>query len=105
MAENGGSPRGGPSRGEKRFCPGATVPMPDFDRVIERRGTHASKWDMMTKLSGIPAADGIPMWVADMDFAAPEGVTEALKATVDRGVHGYYAATGRWAQGVAEWLA
>ena len=60
--------------------------MPDFDRVIERRGTHASKWDMMTKLSGIPVADGIPMWVADMDFAAPDGVTEALKAVVDRGV-------------------
>jgi cystathionine beta-lyase len=79
--------------------------MPDFDRVIERRGTHASKWDMMTKLSGIPAADGIPMWVADMDFAAPEGVTEALKATVDRGVHGYYADTGSWAEALAAWLA
>ena len=79
--------------------------MPDFDRVIERRGTHASKWDMMTKLSGIPAADGIPMWVADMDFAAPEGVTEALKATVDRGVHGYYADTGSWAEALAAWVA
>ena len=79
--------------------------MPDFDRVIERRSTHASKWDMMTKLSGIPAADGIPMWVADMDFAAPEGVTEALKATVDRGVHGYYADTGSWAEALAAWVA
>ena len=50
----------------------------DFDRVIERRGTHASKWDNMAKLSGIDAPDAIPMWVADMDFAAPPGVTEAL---------------------------
>jgi cysteine-S-conjugate beta-lyase len=79
--------------------------MSDFDRVIERRGTHASKWDMMTKLSGIPAADGIPMWVADMDFAAPAGVTEALAATVEHGVHGYYADTGSWAQALADWLA
>ena len=79
--------------------------MPDFDRVIERRGTHASKWDMMTKLSGIAAADGIPMWVADMDFAAPAGVTEALAATVERGVHGYYADTGSWAAALADWLA
>src|SRR5207249_10043619 len=69
---------------------GATVPMFDFDRVIDRRGTHASKWDMMAKLSGITAADGIPMWVADMDFAAPPGVTEALQADVTRAVHGYY---------------
>lgn len=77
----------------------------DFDRVIDRRGTHASKWDMMTKLSGISAADGIPMWVADMDFAAPPGVTEALTATVTRGVHGYYADTGSWAAALAEWMA
>jgi cysteine-S-conjugate beta-lyase len=77
----------------------------DFDRVIDRRGTHASKWDMMTKLSGISAADGIPMWVADMDFAAPPGVTEALSADVNRAVHGYYADTGSWAAAASEWLA
>ena len=49
----------------------------DFDRVIERRGTHSSKWDHIARLSGIKSADAIPMWVADMDFAAPPGVTEA----------------------------
>ena len=79
--------------------------MSDFDRVIERRGTHATKWDMMAKLSGIKAADGIPMWVADMDFAAPPGVTAALAAVVERGVHGYYADTGSWAEALADWLA
>jgi cysteine-S-conjugate beta-lyase len=79
--------------------------MSDFDRVIERRGTHATKWDMMAKLSGITAADGIPMWVADMDFAAPPGVTAALAAVVERGVHGYYADNGSWAEALAGWLA
>ena len=79
--------------------------MSDFDRVIERRGTHATKWDMTAKLSGITAADAIPMWVADMDFAAPPGVTQALAATVDRGVHGYYADTGSWAEALTDWLA
>ena len=79
--------------------------MSDFDRVIERRGTHATKWDMTAKLSGITAADAIPMWVADMDFAAPPGVTQALTATVDRGVHGYYADTGSWADALTDWLA
>lgn len=76
----------------------------DFDRVIDRRGTHASKWDQMTKLSGISSADGIPMWVADMDFAAPPGVTAALQADVTRGVHGYYADTGSWAEAAAAWF-
>ena len=73
----------------------------DFDRVIERRGTHASKWDMMAKLSGIDAPDAIPMWVADMDFAAPPGVTEALTAETERAVHGYYGNTGTWAAALA----
>ncbi len=77
----------------------------DFDRVIDRRGTHATKWDMMARNSGITAADGIPMWVADMDFEAPPGVTEALSEVVTRGVHGYYADTGSWAAALAEWMA
>jgi cystathionine beta-lyase len=45
------------------------------------------------------------MWVADMDFAAPPGVTQALAATVERAVHGYYADTGSWAAALADWLA
>jgi cysteine-S-conjugate beta-lyase len=77
----------------------------DFDRLIERRGTHAAKWDMTARLSGIVSADAIPMWVADMDFAAPPGVTEALAAEVGRATHGYYADTGSWAAALADWMA
>ncbi|MBV8826366.1 MAG: pyridoxal phosphate-dependent aminotransferase [Bradyrhizobiaceae bacterium] len=77
----------------------------DFDRVIERRGTHASKWDLIARYSGIHAPDAIPMWVADMDFAAPPGVTEALAAETSLAVHGYYGDTGTWAQALAEWFA
>jgi len=77
----------------------------DFDRVIERRGTHAAKWDNMAKLSGIDAPDAIPMWVADMEFAAPPGVTEALAVENRRGVHGYYGNTGTWAAALSEWMA
>ncbi|WP_137043772.1 MalY/PatB family protein [Pseudolabrys sp. FHR47] len=76
----------------------------DFDRIIDRRGTHSSKWDNMAKLSGITATDALPMWVADMDFAAPPGVTEALMAEVSRGVHGYYADTGSWSEALVAWL-
>ena len=75
----------------------------DFDRVIERRGTHASKWDNMARLSGIEAPDAIAMWVADMDFAAPPGVSAALLTETQRGVHGYYADTGSWAAALREW--
>jgi cysteine-S-conjugate beta-lyase len=76
----------------------------DFDRVIERRGTHSSKWDNIARLSGITSPDAIAMWVADMDFAAPPGVTAALTAEAEHAVHGYYADTGSWAAALAEWM-
>jgi len=76
----------------------------DFDRVIERRGTHSTKWDMIAKLSGITAPDAIPMWVADMDFAAPEGVKTAMMEEIERGAHGYYADTGSWAGALSDWM-
>ena len=77
----------------------------DFDRVVERRGTHASKWDHMARLSGIESPDAIPMWVADMDFTAPPGVTAALTAEIQRATHGYYADTGSWAAALVDWMA
>jgi cystathionine beta-lyase len=77
----------------------------DFDHVIERRGTHASKWDNIARLSGIESPDAIPMWVADMDYAAPPGVTSALTAEIQCAVHGYYADTGSWAAALAGWMA
>jgi cysteine-S-conjugate beta-lyase len=77
----------------------------DFNRVVERRGTHSTKWDMIAKLSGIDAPDAIPMWVADMDFTAPPGATEALLAEIHRGTHGYYADTGTWSQSLVDWMA
>ncbi len=77
----------------------------DFDRVIERRGTHASKWDNIAKYSGITSSDAIPMWVADMDFACPPGVTEALAQEVQRATSGYYADTGTWAEALVQWMA
>ncbi len=54
----------------------------DFDRVIERRRTESSKWRKFD-------SDVLPMWVADMDFAAPEPVIQALRERVEHGVFGY----------------
>ncbi len=78
--------------------------MVDFDEVIARRGTHAIKWDMIAARSGIDADDAIPMWVADMDFRAPQGVTEALRTEIERGTHGYYADTGSWSEALCGWM-
>ena len=55
----------------------------DFDHVIDRRGGDAAKWN---KYAG---RDVLPLWVADMDFAAPPAVREALARRVAHGVFGY----------------
>ena len=51
-----------------------------FDEVIDRRATNSMKWDgVQTMLApDEAAADPLPMWVADMDFRAPEPVIAAL---------------------------
>ena len=51
----------------------------NFDEIIERRGTHCVKWDESKLLSGSPAEDIIPLWVADMDFAVAPAIQEAVK--------------------------
>ena len=55
----------------------------DFDAVIDRSGSDSLKWQ---KYAG---RDVIPMWVADMDFAAPPPVLAALQARLAHGVFGY----------------
>lgn len=61
-----------------------------FDDIIDRRGTHCAKWDMMEKLHGVSAKDGLAMWVADMDFRPPEVVQSALRSMLDHGIYGYF---------------
>ena len=42
-----------------------------FDKIIDRRGTDSLKYDFAAKRN---AGGILPMWVADMDFQAAEGV-------------------------------
>jgi cystathionine beta-lyase len=58
----------------------------DFDRVIERRGTYSIKYDPASR--GKPD-DVLPLWVADMDFATPPCVTNALVLHAKHGIFGY----------------
>ena len=54
-----------------------------FDQPIDRRDSDAIKW---RKYAG---RDILPLWVADMDFAAPPAVLEALQQRIAHGVFGY----------------
>lgn len=64
-----------------------TTPTTDFDVIIDRRGTHCEKYDQ--RVSKFGRADVTPLWVADMDFAAPECVQHALAERAAHPIFGY----------------
>ena len=53
-----------------------------FDVPVTRRGTDSGKWAWFGE-------DVLPMWVADMDFASPQPIIDALLRRVQHGVFGY----------------
>ncbi len=57
--------------------------MKEFDKTIHRRGTNSVKWDLHKD------DDLLHLWVADMDFAAPQAIQDALRQRVEHGVFGY----------------
>ncbi len=67
----------------------ANVDFSSFDEIIDRSNTGSIKWDpfYLKKLFG--KEDLLPLWVADMDFRAPQPVIDALIERVKHGIFGY----------------
>ncbi|MBU3261665.1 pyridoxal phosphate-dependent aminotransferase [Roseovarius sp. PS-C2] len=76
----------------------------NFDDIIDRRGHLSSKWDMMEKNYGVPADDGLAMWVADMDFRSPDCVQDAVRAKLEHGIYGYLGDYGPYTSAIAWWM-
>jgi cystathionine beta-lyase len=70
----------------------------DFDAPVERAASDSVKW---AKYAG---RDIIPLWVADMDFAAPPAVLAALRERVEHGVFGYNQPTTAQVEAVQGYL-
>jgi len=75
----------------------------DFETVVERRGTSCVKWDQTGERFGVK--DLFPMWVADMDFKAPEEVIQALRERVEHGIYGYTFHPESCWEAVTGWIA
>jgi cystathionine beta-lyase len=67
----------------------------NFDEIIDRRRTDSSKWKWYPP-------DVLPMWVADMDFRAPEPVLARLREMVEHGIFGYEFPPPEWFSFVCE---
>lgn len=73
-----------------------------FDEVHDRLNTRSLKWDMRKNV--FQSEDVLPMWVADMDFKAPEAVNEALIARARHGIYGYTMFDKDIKQAIINWV-
>lgn len=70
-------------------------------KYVDRRNTNCNKWDGQ---SGMFGEEGLhAMWVADMDFQAPQCVLKALHDYVNIGVFGYYKIPDAYYQAFINW--
>lgn len=74
----------------------------DFDQWIDRRNTNSLKYDFAVE-RGRPA-DVLPLWVADMDFRAPQPVLDALQKSVEHGIFGYSDVKADYYDAVSSWF-
>ena len=59
----------------------------NFDEIIDRSGSGDLKHEALLPRWG--RNDLLPLWVADMDFATPDFVVDALKARLSHPIFGY----------------
>lgn len=92
----------------------------NFDEIIDRRNTNALNTDGFRgyifhagpeKKFKFKDEDFVRMWVADMEFAVPEEIRDAIKARLDKKILGYtlmydqnyYKAFSKWCQDRYGW--
>ena len=74
----------------------------DFDRIIDREGTAAIKLAGLQKHWG--RTDLIPLWVADMDFASPPFILDAIRRRCDREILGYTSEHDGYYRSIIDWV-
>jgi cystathionine beta-lyase len=73
----------------------------DFDKIIDRTGNHAAKYDERERVFG--TSDVIPLWIADMDFMTAQPIIDALKARAGEGIWGYTSRPASYFQAIQDW--
>jgi len=73
-----------------------------FDKKINRTGSNCIKYDRILQEFG--ATDILPMWVADMDFASPDFILNAIRERCDHGILGYTMIPKSWSGAICSWM-
>lgn len=73
----------------------------NFDKDTNRKSTNSFKWNCIPENS---ENELYPMWVADMEFEASEGIRNRLFRRVEEGVYGYELLSEKYYEAVRHWL-
>jgi len=73
-----------------------------LDQIIPRNSTSSFKYEARESIFG--RVDVLPLWVADMDFAAPEGVQRALLERAAHPIYGYTMVPESLYESLIDWL-
>lgn len=81
----------------------------NFDEIINRRGTGSIKWDFGELLKQLGFAerfdeDTLPLFTADMDFAVPPAIVEAMHKVADQRIYGYTMPTPAYYSAIIGWF-
>ena len=71
----------------------------DFDSVIDRKNWDSVKWSKYSD------RDVLPFWVADMDFATPEFVIDAVRKRLEHPILGYTSVPQDLEDAFVAWMA
>lgn len=74
----------------------------NFDEPFKREGTNCIKYDLRAITFGVK--DVIPMWVADMDFIAPDFIKESLQSRLDHEIYGYSYRPPEYFSSIISWV-
>ncbi len=75
-----------------------------FDEIIDYRGQHSQKWDMMEPSFGVSPDDGLAMWVADMDFRPPEAMIRRVQEVASKGIFTYFGDSAEYNRSIQWWM-
>lgn len=73
----------------------------NFDEIIDRSGSGDLKHEALLPRWG--RNDLLPLWVADMDFATPDFVVDALKARLSHPIFGYTIEPADYRPRIIDW--
>lgn len=76
--------------------------MPSEIVYVPRKGTNSRKWDNLRERFSFDN-EPLPLWIADMDFQAPQCVIDALSEYCAQGVYGYYSVPDEYFDAIIKW--